>query len=124
MRGFDLWREAMRWQRAVDAALAPLELTHTQFLVLTAATACVALDKDAVLQRKIAGAAGLDEATTSRVVRTLSRRGLLDRGATFGDKRAWRILVTPRGKQLETMAERKVRAVARTFFDSSPARRG
>jgi len=106
----------MRWQRAVDAALAPLELTHTQFLVLTAATACVARNADAVLQRTVAGAAGLDEATTSRITQTLSRRGLIDRGPTSTDKRSWRILVTARGKEVEAMAARKVRAVARILF--------
>ena len=36
-RGFALWREAMRWQRNLDASLIPLQLTHTQYLVLFAA---------------------------------------------------------------------------------------
>src|SRR5262252_7050791 len=108
-RGFMLWRKAMRWQRAVDAALAPLELTHTQFLVLTATMACVSRNNDAVLQRAVARAAGLDEATTSRIARTLSRRGLIERGPST-DQRSWRILVTARGREVEGMAARKVRA--------------
>jgi DNA-binding MarR family transcriptional regulator len=116
MTGFDLWRAAMRWQRDVDEALAPWQLTHTQFLLLTTATACVTSAGDAVLQRTIAEAAGLDEATTSRVCRTLSDRGLIDRGPTHNDKRAWRILVTARGKSVERAARKKVQAVERTFF--------
>src|SRR5256886_16840953 len=32
--GFLLWHVTLRWQRAVTAALAPLDLTHVQFVLL------------------------------------------------------------------------------------------
>jgi DNA-binding MarR family transcriptional regulator len=115
-KGFELWRAAMRWQRAVDRALAPLDLTHTQFLLLTTADSCVSENGDAVAQRTVATAAGLDEATTSRVMRTLSDRGLVDRGPTFGDQRQFRLLVTSEGRQLLKIARPEVQAVERQMF--------
>lgn len=111
--GFSRWRAAMRWQRELDRALAALDLTHTQCLVLWAAAAAERAARDGVPQRAIAEAAGLDAATTSQIVRKLEDRGLLDRGPTFGDARAWRVLVTRSGAQLLRRATPLVRAAAR-----------
>jgi DNA-binding MarR family transcriptional regulator len=120
-RGFALWRTAMRWQRAVDATLAPFELTHTQYLVLASASSVVEEGGDTATQRAIAGRAGLDEATTSRLVRSLAERGLLDRAETLGDKRAWRVILTRRGRALLQRATPRLEVAARGFFvDKSP----
>jgi hypothetical protein len=35
--GFLLWHVTLRWQREIAAALAPLGLTHVQFVLLAAA---------------------------------------------------------------------------------------
>jgi DNA-binding MarR family transcriptional regulator len=115
-RGFALWRDAMRWQRNLDASLIALRLTHTQYLVLRAAESATDEARDAVNQRTIAERAGLDEVTTSRLVRVLSDRDLLDRGPTFGDRRAWRVIVTTKGKQLLKRAAPAVEAASKRFF--------
>jgi DNA-binding MarR family transcriptional regulator len=114
-RGFALWREAMRWQRCLDASLGSVRLTHTQYLVLSTAETATDEARDAVSQRSIAERAGLDEVTTSRLVRVLTDRGLLDR-AEAADKRAYRILVTPRGRQLLRRAAVDVEAASKRFF--------
>lgn len=44
----------MRWQRSVDAALRPLGLTHSRYLVLSATAELQRETKDAVSQREIA----------------------------------------------------------------------
>ncbi len=106
----------MRWQRGLDASLVSLKLTHTQYLVLWAAESATDEASDAVNQRTIAERAGLDEVTTSRLVRVLSDRGLLDRGPTLGDRRAWRVLVTAKGKQLLKRAAPDVEAASKKFF--------
>jgi DNA-binding MarR family transcriptional regulator len=113
--GFALWRKAMRWQRAVDASLGPIGLTHTQYLVLATARRLVDAAKDAVRQRAIAEAAGLDEATTSNVARSLTARGLLDRGPTVGDKRAWRVLPTQNGRRLLRQGEARLEAAVKAL---------
>lgn len=90
----------MRWQRTIDAALRPLGLTHTQYLVLASAASVVREHGDAVAQLAIAESAGLDNATISTLVRKLEGRGLLDRSADTSDRRRWRVMLTPRGKNL------------------------
>jgi DNA-binding MarR family transcriptional regulator len=114
-KGFALWREAMRWQRNLDASLSPLKLTHTQYLVLLSAESATEETRDAVTQRAIAERAGLDEVTTSRVVRLLAERGLLDRGGSL-DRRAYRIIVTAKGRQVLRRATPDVEAASKRFF--------
>jgi DNA-binding MarR family transcriptional regulator len=111
--GFSRWRAAMRWQRELDKVLAPLELTHTQYLVLWATAGAQRATRDGLVQRAIADAAGLDQATTSQIVRKLERRGLLDRGPISGDRRAWRVIVSTSGTQLLRRATPLVRTAAR-----------
>ena len=117
-RGFALWRDAMRWQRNVDASLGPLRLTHTQYLVLFATDAVTEETRDAVTQRAIAEQAGLDEVTTSRVVRLLNERGFLERGGS-SDRRAYRVTITPKGRQTLRRATTDVEAAAKRFFAES-----
>ncbi|MBK7579660.1 MAG: MarR family transcriptional regulator [Myxococcales bacterium] len=106
----------MRWQRLLDRALAPVGLTHTQYLVLLSAAAAQADYDDAVPQRAIAERAALDEATTSRLVASLCERGLLDRGPTVGDRRAWRVIITRLGTRLLGRARPLADASARRFL--------
>ncbi|HKQ71171.1 MAG TPA: MarR family transcriptional regulator, partial [Polyangiaceae bacterium] len=115
--GFLLWRAAMRWQRTVELELKPTGLTHAQFLVLRSADVCQRAADDAVSQRMIASGAGLDEATTSRVARTLEKRGLLDRGPASGNGRAWRVIVTSGGRRLLERAARGVAKAEKRFFE-------
>jgi DNA-binding MarR family transcriptional regulator len=111
-RGFELWRAAMRWQRAIDAALRPLELTHTQYLVLAGAARAIRERGDAVAQLAIAESAELDRATTSILVRKLETRGLLDRGNDVTDGRRWRVILTQRGRSTLAKATSLVEATA------------
>ncbi len=98
----------MRWQRAIDAALRPLGLTHTQYLVLASAARAIREQGDAVAQFAVAESAGLDSATTSNVVRKLESRGLLDRNIDAADGRRWRVMLTPRGRSLLEKATSRV----------------
>jgi DNA-binding MarR family transcriptional regulator len=91
------WREAMRWQRAVDKALRPLGLTHTQLLVLSAASHAFDDELDGATQASIAQAAGLDRVTTAAVLRNLESRGLVSRDIIDGDRRSWSVAPTSRG---------------------------
>lgn len=119
-RGFSLWRDAMRWQRMADSTLKPFELTHTQYLVLASTLSLTEAKEDAVQQRAVAEHAGLDQATTSRIATALSLRGLLDRGPTLGDARAWRIIVTARGQALVKRVAPEFEKVAFEFFSKLP----
>ena len=112
--GFALWRAAMRWQRTVDKCLAPLEMTHTQYLVLSSARSAMDEARDAVTQRTIAAHAGVDEVTASRLIRKLEARGWLDRGPMFGDTRAYRVSVTRGGRRVLDQATSRLEAALRS----------
>ena len=111
-RGFALWHAAMRWQRAIDAALQPLGLTHTQYLVLATADRVIREQGDAVAQLTIGESSGLDRATISALIRKLETRGLVDRGTDAIDGRRWRVILTRRGRTLLDKATPLVEATA------------
>ena len=111
-RGFALWQAAMRWQRGIDAALHPLGLTHTQYLVLASAARAIREQNDAVAQFTIAESAGPDSTTTSALMRKLACRGLVDRGIDGFDGRRWRVLLTARGRSVLAEASAVVEAAA------------
>jgi DNA-binding MarR family transcriptional regulator len=104
--GFVLWRATLAWQRRVTAALAPLGLTHVQFVLL--ACAWWLGRETAPRQADIAAQAGTDAVMTSEVIRRLEAKGLLRRAADTVDRRARRIALTRDGL---AVAERAVAAV-------------
>ena len=111
--GFLLWRTTNAWQRAVRAALAPLDLTHVQFVVLASLTW---RDDASTSQRQLAAQAGLDEMMTSQVVRSLEARGLLTRGRDTTDGRVRALAVTGQGRELTAEAVRVVEEADGRFF--------
>jgi DNA-binding MarR family transcriptional regulator len=108
--GFLLWHVTLRWQREVVAALAPLDLTHVQF-VLLASTWWLNRDGSDPNQLTLARHAGTDVKMTSQVLAKLEAKGLLRREVDAADTRAKRLRVTPRGANL---ARRAIDVVERT----------
>ena len=113
--GFLLWHATLRWQRAVTAALAPLGLTHVQF-VLLASTWWLNEQGGRPSQVAIAAHAGTDPKMTSQVVRSLEAKGLLEREVDPDDTRARRVRATRKGARLAPRAIAAVEAVDRAFF--------
>jgi DNA-binding MarR family transcriptional regulator len=109
----------MRWQRAIDRALRPLGLTHTQYLVLASAARAIGEQGDAVAQLAIAQIAGLDSATTSTLIGKLESRGLIDRDVDTTDGRRWRVILTHRGRSL---LDRATALVDATAAEAAPRR--
>jgi DNA-binding MarR family transcriptional regulator len=113
--GFLLWHATLRWQRALADALAPLDLTHVQFVLLACAW-WLNHQGDHPSQVELAGFAGTDVKMTSQVVRSLERKGLIERRTDASDARAFRIHVTPRGSRLAPRAIDGVESVDASFF--------
>ncbi len=113
--GFLLWHATLRWQREVQGALRPLDLTHVQF-VLLAATWWLGSQGERPSQRQLAGHAGTDVMMTSQVVRALESKGLLLRDADPDDARAYLLSVTSKGRNLAERAVSTVEGVDRAFF--------
>lgn len=108
--GFLLWHVTLRWQRSVVAALAPLDLTHVQF-VLLASTWWLNQSGADPNQLTLARHAGTDVKMTSQVLGKLEVKGLVRREVDAADTRAKRLRVTPRGAAL---ARRAIDVVERT----------
>src|SRR5262249_26359271 len=103
------------WQRGIARALAPLDLTHVQF-VLLACTWWLNEQGASPSQVAVAGQAGADVKMTSQVLRSLERKGLIEREVDAADSRARRVRATPRGATLAQQAIEVVEDVDARFF--------
>jgi DNA-binding MarR family transcriptional regulator len=117
--GFLLWHVTLRWQRAIAAALAPLDLTHVQFVLLATAWWLNARGDDPN-QLSLARQAGTDVKMTSEVLRKLEGKGLVLRTVDPADTRARRLRVTERGADLAARSLAVVEAVDASFFGATP----
>ena len=116
--GFLLWRATMRWQRALAAALAPLDLTHVQFVLLACAW-WAAEAGERPNQVQLAGLAGTDVKMTSEVVRRLEAKQLLRRVADPADARSKVIEVTASGADTARRSIEIVEAADAEFFEAA-----
>lgn len=113
--GFLLWHATLRWQRSITAALAPLDLTHVQFVLLACAWWLCENDEEPN-QQTLARQAGTDVRMTSQVLRTLEGKGLLERRIDPIDTRAKRLRLTPAGVELAKRAVTVVEEVDQQVF--------
>jgi DNA-binding MarR family transcriptional regulator len=117
--GLLLWHATLRWQRGISKALAPLDLTHVQF-VLLACTWWLNGQGQRPSQIALAAFAGTDVKMTSQVLRSLERKGLVEREVDRTDTRALRLRVTRRGERLAPRAIAVVEQVDEEFFEEVP----
>ncbi|WP_322870758.1 MarR family winged helix-turn-helix transcriptional regulator [Streptomyces goshikiensis] len=117
--GFLLWHVTLRWQRDITAALTPLDLTHVQF-VLLACTWWLNGQGERPNQLAVARQAGTDVKMTSQVLRTLEKKGLIEREVDPADTRARRLRVTALGAELAPRAIAAVEEVDARFFAPAP----
>src|SRR5690348_6152154 len=114
--GLLLWRVGTRWQAAVRDALAPFELTHTQFVLLASLT-WLRGDRDhPVTQRDLAEHARTDVMMTSQVLRALEGKGFLERRAHPDDARARDLVPTAAGVEVVNRAIVAVEDCDARFF--------
>lgn len=117
--GFWLHHAALTWRTALDARLRPLDLTHTQFMLLATAGWLQQVSGPPT-QQEVADHAGTDRQMTSRVVRTLQERGMLIRTQDPADGRIYRLGLTPHGRAVAGRAIEVAGELDREFFGSRP----
>ncbi|MFE0510562.1 MarR family transcriptional regulator, partial [Streptomyces sp. NPDC058964] len=103
----------------IAAALAPLDLTHVQF-VLLATTWWLNGQGEAPNQLGVARQAGTDVKMTSQVLRRLEDKGLIRREVDPADTRAKRLHVTSEGAALAQRAVSAVEEADAAFFRAVP----
>lgn len=114
--GLLLWRTTMRWQRVMTAALAPLDLTHVQFVLLASAM-WLGRNGEPPNQVQLAAQAGTEVKMTSDVVARLEAKGLIAREADPRDSRAKVIRVTASGAAAAQRAIVAVETADAAFFE-------
>ncbi|MFF1546361.1 MarR family winged helix-turn-helix transcriptional regulator [Streptomyces sp. NPDC058291] len=117
--GLLLWHATLRWQRDIAATLAPLGLTHVQFVLLACAW-WLNSQGERPNQLTLARQAGTDVKMTSQVLRTLEQKGLVTREADPADARAKRLRVTEAGADLAPRAIAAVELADARFFQPVP----
>src|SRR5699024_3917298 len=103
-------------QRRVKNVLDPLNLTHTQF-VLLASIAWLTNQKDELTQVELAIANNYDRLMVSKVLRTLQSKNLIERQEHSTDTRAKVVILTSKGKKLLQTALTKVERMDMDFFE-------
>lgn len=112
--GFLLWKVSNAWQRKLRTALQPLELTHSQFVILATATWFEA--EGPLTQARLSHLTGIDPMTTSQIVRTLTNARLIERQKHPDDPRANSIIVTSAGRDKAQKAVMVVEEADAQFF--------
>ncbi len=115
--GFLLWQLTNLWQQRIRAALAPLGVTHVQF-VLLASAAWLEQSGMVVTQALLARHAHTDMMMTSQVVRALEEKGLFTRAAHPTDTRAKMVSLTAEGREVAQRALAVVEETDEQFFQA------
>jgi DNA-binding MarR family transcriptional regulator len=94
--GFVMWRIVGRYQREMDRALATIDLTHLQFMLL-AIVAWFGRSGQTVTQIDLARSGGIQPMQVSQTIRVLETKKLLCRTRSSTDTRAKRVELTRAG---------------------------
>ncbi len=97
--GYLLGQVTMLWQRKLRKVLDPLDLTHTQF-VLLASLGWLSKTNDNVTQVDIAKQSNADRMMVSKVLRTLEEKDFITRQEHATDTRAKTIRLTNKGEKI------------------------
>jgi DNA-binding MarR family transcriptional regulator len=121
--GFWLHHAALAWRAELDARLAPLGLTPTQFFLL-GSVGWLERVAGPPTQQQVADQSGADRTMASKVLSGLRARGYLIHQIDPDDARAYRLRLTPEGRKLVSEAAAIARAVDADFFgaDAAPMR--
>ena len=113
--GFLLAQVTMLWQRKQKRVLDPLNLTHTQFVLLSS-LAWLSKERDFVTQVDIANLSNTDRMMVSKVLRTLEEKEFVTRHEHKTDTRAKIIRLTQEGAEVLQKALIMVESVDLDFF--------
>lgn len=115
--GFIMWRVVHRYQREVEQALRPLDLTHLQFVTLTL-VAWMARDGEASTQSELARFGDIHPMQVSNVLKALEQKRMVRRTPSPGNALAKQVAITRTGmKALREALPLVIGVQARLFGD-------
>jgi DNA-binding MarR family transcriptional regulator len=92
-----VWRLSMKWRASVDRAVAPLGLTHAQYVLLASLYGMTRRGAPPS-QRELSDYASLEPIYVSKLARALERGGLVERTTNPADPRAVQLRLTGNGE--------------------------
>lgn len=113
--GFLLWQVTSLWQREIAKTLLEFDLTHSQFVLLTSLYWLNLQNRD-VTQIVLSNHTKIDPMTTSTVLRTLQKKGMLQRQEHLSDTRAKNVMLTELGESIIKKAVVAVEQFDKQFF--------
>lgn len=113
--GYLLAQVALILERKQKKVLDPLDLTHTQFILL-ASIAWLSNAKENITQVEIANFNNFDRMMVSKVLRALQTKNLITRQEHETDTRAKIVKLTPKGKTILQTALTKIENADIDFF--------
>lgn len=116
--GFLVWRVSNLWQQKVREKLDPHGITHVQFLLLNCLAALNKNQSFAITQKMLADFSGCDKMMTSKVLRTLEGRKLVQRKDHHADTRSKSLLLTAKGMELLQQASEAFKLAEAEVFES------
>lgn len=116
--GYLMWQVTHAWQRQVEAALAGLEITHMQF-VLLAGIGWLTRSHKLLTQVQLAEFCKIDVMQISQVARKLEEKGLIQRSGHPTDTRAKVLLLTPNGEDILRQALPVIEDLDAQFFGAT-----
>jgi DNA-binding MarR family transcriptional regulator len=114
--GFLVWRLANKWRVAVDRAVAPLGLTHAQYVVV-ASLYGMHRTGERPSQRRLADHTGLEALYVSKLARALESAGLIERTRDPRDPRAVQLALTEQGQSITRQAIGVVQALLQQLLE-------
>src|SRR6266540_5218276 len=118
-----VWRWSMNWRVAVDRALAPLGLTHAQYVML-ASLYGMERSGQSPSQRELADHTGLEALYVSKLARSLDADGLIQRARDAVDTRTVRLELTDHGREVVQPAIEAVAGLLDRLLAPLGGRRG
>lgn len=115
--GYLLAQVTLLWQRKLKKTLDPLDLTHTQFILL-ASIAWLTNKNENITQVEIANHNNFDRMMVSKVLRTLQQKKLITRQEHETDTRAKIIKLTTSGKKILQTSLTEAEKTDVAFFSS------
>jgi MarR family transcriptional regulator, organic hydroperoxide resistance regulator len=113
--GFLLWQTTISWQRLIKEALAPYDISHTQFVIMANLLWFRHQKKD-VTQNVIINMSKLDKMTVSKSLKKLVAMGLVKRHENTDDARAKSVQLTKQGAILAKKLVTTIEKVDANFF--------
>lgn len=113
--GFLLWHTNMLWQREQNRALSDIGLTQTQFAILSSLNTLLE-SSNSITQKAIAKRSNTDTMMVSKVLRTIEKKGLIERKEHEIDTRAKCVFLTTLGVETFQKAFEIATTSNATFF--------